>query len=131
MEDGDTIRTYEFHANFSGSAATKESADKSGKKNKNDDDEEPNDAKEMNEELKKLITVRIKYIANLSLFISINPLKLSKHTGCHLQPFGSVAPNQSFTKRKLERGEQEESGTSDSMKKSEVQYDVRITTGTI
>lgn len=70
VEDGDTIRTYEFHANFSGSAATKESADKSGKKNKNDDDEEPNDAKEMNEELKKLITVRIKYYKSKFILFS-------------------------------------------------------------
>lgn len=60
VEDGDTIKTYDFCASFSGSMASKESADKAGKKGKADDDDEQNDGKEMNEELKKLISIRIK-----------------------------------------------------------------------
>lgn len=61
MEDGETIKPYEFQACFSGSAAAKESAEKAGKRVKNDDDDEPGDGKEMNEELRKLISFRIKY----------------------------------------------------------------------
>lgn len=42
------------------SAAQKEAAEKAGKRLKNDDDDEPGDGKETNEELRKLISFRIK-----------------------------------------------------------------------
>lgn len=40
--------------------ASKESAERAAKKGKNDDDDEQTDGKEMNEELRKLISIRIK-----------------------------------------------------------------------
>ncbi len=54
------IKTYEFQASFSMSAAQKEATEKAGKRLKNDDDDEPGDGKETNEELRKLISFRIK-----------------------------------------------------------------------
>lgn len=63
MEDGDTIRAFTFEASFSGTTMAKEAADIKNNKNKNDDDDENNDGKEMNEELKKLISIRIKCVS--------------------------------------------------------------------
>ncbi|XP_046438906.1 dynein axonemal intermediate chain 7 homolog [Daphnia pulex] len=59
LEDGDMIKIYEFHACFNETAAAKE-AEKAGKRGKNDDDDEPGDGKEANEELRKLISFKIK-----------------------------------------------------------------------
>ena len=59
VEDGDAIKIYEFRACFSESAAAKE-AEKAGKRGKNDDDDDPGDGKEANEELRKLISFKIK-----------------------------------------------------------------------
>ena len=59
MEDGDTLKTFTFEASFSGATVDKEAADTKNNKGKNDDDDDNADAKE-NEELKKLISVRIK-----------------------------------------------------------------------
>jgi hypothetical protein len=53
------IKIYEFHACFNETAAAKE-AEKAGKRGKNDDDDEPGDGKEANEELRKLISFKIK-----------------------------------------------------------------------
>ncbi|KZS04568.1 Protein CASC1-like protein [Daphnia magna] len=59
LEDGDAIKTYEFRAIFSESGAARE-AEKAGKRGKNDDDDDPGDGKESNEELRKLISFKIK-----------------------------------------------------------------------
>ena len=66
MEDGDAIKNFEFKASFSGATAAKETADTKNK-GKNDDDDENNDGKEMNEELKKLISIKIKYVIQNTL----------------------------------------------------------------
>lgn len=55
------IKTYEFRAIFCELGAAKE-AEKAGKRGKNDDDDDPGDGKESNEELRKLISFKIKYI---------------------------------------------------------------------
>ena len=59
--DGDEVKVYEFVSNFSGQQAiTAAAAEKEAKNKKGDDDDDAKNAKEMNEELKKLISVRIK-----------------------------------------------------------------------
>jgi hypothetical protein len=63
-ENGGEIKVHPFQSTFSGqqaiNAAAAAAAEKEAKNKKGDDDEEAKNAKEMNEELKKLISVRIK-----------------------------------------------------------------------
>lgn len=122
VEDGDTIKKYEFHAIFSGSMATKESAERAAKKGKNDDDDEQNDGKETNEELRKLITIRIKYncIWLLELYIQFYLIWKDFLTDYHLRLFGWVVLVRSSTKKKQILGGTKEFGMFVFTKKSGV-----------
>lgn len=80
VENGDQLMHLAFKADFSWDAAAKEAAEKASKGGKNnDDDDEGNDGKETNEELRKLIGIRIKYgISSIFPFINTKYLGVSR-----------------------------------------------------
>lgn len=118
VEDGDAIKTYEFRAIFSESGAARE-AEKAGKRGKNDDDDDPGDGKESNEELRKLISFKIKY--TLIYYSKIDKLQSQRGlSGYHQQLFGWVVRDQSSIGKIPEHGRPKVCGMFASLKKSEV-----------